>query len=66
MMSAAYIRIVLPKGMDMCVRERENTHVCSYDHLINLGEGYTGIHFSVLYRVLKIKHSSTSSLKEKK
>lgn len=54
-MSAAYIRIVLQKGMDVGVNKREHTPVCRCDRLINLGEGHTGIHFSVLYRILKVR-----------
>lgn len=54
-MSAPYIRMVLPKGMDVGVNKREHTHVCRCDRLINLGEGYTGVHFRVLSRVLKIR-----------
>ena len=51
MMSASYIRIVLQETIDECEKEKEDTHVCRYDQLVNLGEGYPGIHLSVLHRV---------------
>lgn len=35
-MSAAYIRIVLQKGMDVGVNKREHTPVCRCDRWINL------------------------------
>ena len=59
-MSAPYIRMVLQKGMDVGVNKREHTHVCRCDRLISLGEGYTGIHFRVLSRILKIRQRAFS------
>lgn len=54
-MSVAYIRIVWQKVMDVGVNKREHTPVRWCGHLVDLGEGHTGIHFSVLYRILEIR-----------